>query len=123
MIKGILLIILAVYPRNAKANEWIKEDTVLQATYSALHIVDWSQTLEIKARKNEGHGESNLILGRYPSRGKINRYFAGTLIGHYLVAMWLDKPYRNIWQSAWINIEWYYVNHNKRRGISIGLNF
>jgi hypothetical protein len=56
-------------------------------------------------------------------KGKINRYFAGALIGHYLVARWLEKPWRNIWQSFWIGTEYNVVTHNKRNGFKYSLSF
>ena len=84
-------------------DRWEKQDTVLQATYTALHILDWAQTREIE--RNQAYHELNPILGRHPSEGRINTYFASTLLGHTLVSVLLPKPYRTWWQCVTIGIE------------------
>lgn len=145
MIKYIILILLIV-PLPVSADDWDEVDTSLQVAYSVVHLIDWNQTLQIaeyadnhKRCEKDTFGfrsavagcesyeeniyEGNLFLGKRPSKSSVNKYFAGTLIGHYLVSKWLDKPYRNIWQSVWIGIELGYVNHNRKNGFQISLNF
>lgn len=122
-------------------NRWTKTDTVLEIIYTGLHLIDYNQTIEIakcehvptevqekinKFKNRNCYGkkyEENKFLGPHPSRGKINRYFLGTLIGHYFIARWLDKPNRTIWQSFWIYTEYNAITHNKRMGFTIRANF
>lgn len=101
---------------------WTTTDTVLQATYTALHVMDWSQTLHI-ARNPEQYKEQNTFLGEYPSTGRVNSYMALTLIANTAIPMYLKKPYRNIWQSIWIIHDYSFVQHNRRIGIGISLHF
>lgn len=117
------ILFIFIIPPNLFGDEWTKKDTALQASYAVLHVIDWSQTIRIQEKKNEGHSEGNYILGKYPSRKKINGYFASTLVGHYLVAKWFDHPHRTIWQSMWIGVEYHIVNRNDKKGIKIGVAF
>lgn len=128
-----LILILCLFPSISYADKWTKTDSGLQLAFTSLLLADWSQTLNIAedSRNNyvihrpDGdylHREENSILGEAPSSGKVNRYFAGTLIGHYVVARWLNDPWRNIWQSIWIYTEYNVVTHNKRNGFEIRLS-
>jgi len=100
---------------------WTKEDTALQLTYTVLHVADWNQTLQIV--DSEDHEETNVILGRHPSKDEVNIYFASTLMAHYYVAHILPKPYRSYWQMVWIGIEYDVVRHNTRNGLSVNFKF
>ena len=132
--KKIILMWVLLTPSICFADDWTKTDTGLQLTFTGLLLVDWSQTLRIaEASRNKDviyrpdgdylHAEENSILGPEPSRGKVNRYFAGTAIGHYMISRWLNKPWRNIWQSFWIGTEYNVVTHNKRNGFKIAISF
>ena len=105
-------------PFQAQAfDEWTNTDTAFQVGYSILHIIDWGQTREII---NNGYSESNLILGEYPSKGKINTYFAVTLIGHAAISYVLPHDYRILWQVIWIGMEARTVAWNYNAGIKLG---
>ena len=119
--KKIIILILLLFPSLSFADKWDKTDTSLQVAYSLVHLVDWSQTIEIA--KSDTYCESNLFLGKRPSRDKINKYFGGALIGHYLISKWLKKPYRNIWQSVTIGLELGYIHHNIKNGFKVRFDF
>lgn len=119
----ILILVMLLIPLSATAKEkskWTTLDTVLQLTYTTLHVMDWSQTLHI-SRNHDKFSEANAILGPYPSEGKINVYFATTLALHCMASYYLSKPYRTIFQITWIAIQYNRVQHN--RNIGIGINF
>lgn len=101
---------------------WTGTDTVLQATYTALHVMDWSQALHI-ARNPKTHTEGNKVLGEHPSTGRVNAYFATTLALQTIIPMKLNKPWRNIWQGTWIINQYFIVQHNRRAGLGITLHF
>ena len=90
---------------------WTKTDTALQVTYSALHVMDWSQTLHL-ARNPDKYSDGSIILGGEPSTGRVNSYFAITLIGHAAISYALPKPERTWWQGLGIAVEAYCVHHN-----------
>ena len=142
----ILILILLLFPSISYADKWDKKDTSLQVVYSIVHLIDWNQTLQIAEyadnyerceKDNFGHyrditdcgsyqeefTESNLVLGKRPSKSSVNKYFAGTLVGHYLISRWLRKPYRNIWQSVTIGLELGYIHHNMKNGFKVHFDF
>jgi hypothetical protein len=108
--------------RGEGKSTWTTMDTSLEVVYGAFHVMDWSQTLHF-VRNPERYYERNNILGRYPSEGRVNSYFALTLAGHAAVAYVLPKPWRTIWQSVWIGIEANQVNRNRELGVGISLHF
>ena len=119
--KHIVIAILLLVPCSVHAweiDEWTTQDTILQVTCSALKTVDWLQTREIAV--NPRYYETNPILGKYPSRSKVDIYFASTILAHGLVSYLLPHPYRTWWQCCWIGISATNVCHNYRIGIRIG---
>ena len=47
---------------------------------------DWATTRNMSGRYNEGYYETNPILGRYPSRDRVDLYFIGLLVSNYYLA-------------------------------------
>lgn len=129
-----IFLAIALPAQAEDKNAWTATDTALQATYTVLHVMDWSQTLHI-ARNHvhcypNGTGiacaldyEDNSLLGEHPSIGLVNSYFASTLVLHTAVSYILPKPYRTIWQAITIGIEYGTVQHNRRTGIGVNLHF
>ena len=111
-----VLVILAGDALAADDRAWTGLDTALQLTYTAVTIADWTQTLHI-ARNPGIYYETNPHLGRHPSEGRVNSWFAGCIALNAAIAAALPHPYRNIWQSFWIGYEYTYVESN----INIGL--
>jgi len=128
MRKGLIIFLLffLILPLSANCDSWTAEDTVRQTIFTAITCVDWLQTKEIA--DNPRFYETNKILGRDPSQGKINRYFILALTGHVL-ASWLMpskmniKGYiihpRAIWQYLSIGVESGFVCHNYNIGVSL----
>jgi hypothetical protein len=106
-------------PRWWQKNEWTHTDTALQLSYTALHIADWGQTLDIANHPNTI--ETNPILGNNPTRGEINAYFASTLALHWLIARVLPQKWRSQFQLGTIALEFDVISENHSAGIR--LNF
>lgn len=120
---GLLLAVSAINGNAApgwwQKNDWTHTDTALQLSYTALHIADWGQTLDIENHANAY--ETNPILGRSPSRGEINTYFASTLALHWLIARVLPQKWRSQFQLGTIALEFDVISENHSAGIR--LNF
>ena len=117
--KVLLLSICIIFLNFSVVNaEWTATDTAFQLAYTTLHVVDWGQTLDIAKNPDKWH-ETNPILGKHPSIGRVNTYFITTLIGHTFISYILPKNYRRIWQCVWIGIEGGYVAHNYHMGIRV----
>ena len=118
MKKFILIILLTLLPITANAfDEWTDKDELRQRAYMALHLIDWMQTS--KMASDDMYFETNPLLGRHPSTGKINTYFAATLVFNYVVARTLQTKYRNTWQSFWLGVKTTYVGHNYQIGVRV----
>ena len=112
-----LLLALCLLPTTARA-EWTTTDTVMEATYAAVHVMDWRQTRVIA--KSEGHWrETNGILGDHPSRDKVDTWFAGTLAGHAIISYLLPDKWRTTWQAITIGMEATTVVRNYQLGIKV----
>lgn len=118
---GVVMILTALdgnaAPRWWEKHEWSQRDTALQLSYTALHIADWGQTLDIE--NHPGHFETNPILGSHPTRGEINTYFASTLALHWLIARVLPQKWRNQFQLGTIALEFDVVTDNRSAGIRV----
>lgn len=113
----LLLIFLTVCPTVGHA-DWTVQDTMLEATWMVLHIIDWGQTLDI-ARNPHRFYEINPIMGRHPSVGKVNSYMLASAIIHPLISYHLPQPYRKYWQYVTISISGGLVIHNFNIGLKV----
>lgn len=126
-IKSAALLLLAALAPPCHADDWTREDTYRQAALTALLVVDWGQTRWIAKHNGmtepdqypQNAGETNCVLGRYPSIGKVNNYFAASIVGHAAIAYMLPRGWREGWQYVWIGAEANQVNRNRAIGIKI----
>ena len=105
--KTILAVLILLLSSVANATDldwkWTKTDTAIQATWTAMHIVDWSQTRRI-AKEPKMFSERNPILGDHPSVGEVDTYMAISAVANLGVAYALPKPYRRYFQGISIGI-------------------
>ena len=100
------------------SHPWTKNQVVLQGVAVGLKAVDWGQTLDV-VDKSDTHYEKNPILGEYPTRAEVNRYFAYSMAGQLLITYLLPSKYRKYWLGLNIAISGYLVNHNYRLGLRV----
>lgn len=139
--KSFLLAILCLFSTPAFSQEWTTRDTAYEAAYLTLLAADWAQTLKIVESQQQSpfvnssnargnihttssyeapvYQEMNPLLGRTPSRGRVNTTIALTAIGHVAVARMLSPKYRRIFQALSIGVESYAVGRNYKMGIRI----
>lgn len=100
---------------------WDKTNTALEIGYQTAALVDWGQTLNFNANHPLGpkEHEMNPILGKHPSRGDINTYFALTGAAHVLGSALLHEPYRMIFQGVSLGIEADAAFKNYKLGIGV----
>lgn len=94
-------------------NSWTKEDTLRELATLGLIGMDWHQTRDFRAK---GHPEINPILGRYPSRARVNTLIGAAMIGHPIVARLLPKKWRRAFQYGTIAAETLAVGNNWNKG-------
>jgi hypothetical protein len=98
-----------------KHDPWTRGDTVRHTVFTGLMVVDWRQTREIVG--DPQYHEHNLILGKEPSKGGVDLYFAGSWLVVTGGAWVLPSKYRKFLQYVGIVVEGGCVGHN----YSIGL--
>lgn len=86
---------------------------LLEAIYQALQAVDASQTHYASRNPNTFY-EKNPILGKHPSKDKINAYFGATGLGHAAISYALPDPWDKIFQMLSIGVEGEPVMDNRR---------
>ena len=121
--------IILAFPCFAwKPDPWSKTDISLEILSQGLLLVDWGQTLDIREREDEGYYEKNSYLGKYPSRGKVNKYFALSCLAHGLITWVLPVKWevfgftihpRRLWQYGFIGVESPCVINNYQIGIRV----
>jgi hypothetical protein len=106
---------------------WTRADTTRQAALTALLVADWVQTrsaVKHPLTKIDGivmlQVENNPFLGEHPSIGRVNNYFAASIIGHALIGAVLPADWRSGWQYVWIGIQSQTVYRNYQVGLKMG---
>jgi hypothetical protein len=115
MKRVVLAAALLVAPIAASAADrsWSRDDVLWEIAFAAEVAVDWSQTRWMIAHPEAGLAEANPLLGRHPSRARVN---AAGLIGvaaHAGVAHLMPNDgHRRWWQVFTLTIETLNVGKN-----------
>jgi hypothetical protein len=99
-------------------HDWDRTDYVLLGAALTTIAIDWGQTRYI-ARHPQTYHEINPILGKHPSVGKVDRYFAASMLGTVGIAMVLPTTYRKYWLGGVAVFELGFIIHNKNLGIKV----
>ena len=119
-----LLLIPSDAASASDLSKWTWEDTALQTVYSGLVAADYAQTLHItRDPVHYYEAEADRFIGKYPSKRKVNAYFSAMLLGHTAISYLLPKPYRTIWQGAYISYEYNTIQENRSIGLGISLHY
>lgn len=96
-------------------------DIQRELVYGSTLIVDWAQTRTIA--KDPEFEELNPILGKKPSLGRVNSYFALLGLAHFGVTMFLEPENRKIWQNATIAVGFLNAYRNNLYGVTMDFPF
>ena len=115
---------------HAWPDKWTIDDTVGQTLMTGVLLEDWAQTYYVASHNWELKGvqyhETNVFLGKHPSKGQVNTYMALSAVGELAVSIslpevWhvfgMDVPARNLWQGGGVVFEAVVVGHNCSVGI------
>jgi hypothetical protein len=103
---------------QAYAEPWDTTDKLLGIAAVTALIVDWGQTRYI-AKHPEQFSESNILLGKHPSIGKVNTYFTGAIIGTLVAGNYLSSRNRKILFGTITAVEVIVTSHNRNIGVKI----
>lgn len=94
-------------------------EKVLQGAFLGLGLVDWGQTVNFTQNPAlRATEEINPVLGRRPSRARVNVLVPLGLAAHTAGVIALPRPWRNVLQVAGLVGEGLAVGNNAARGIS-----
>jgi hypothetical protein len=88
-----------------------------EVAFEVLHAIDWGQTLDIAG--SDEYYEMNPIIGRYPSRGRVNLVMCATAIGHPIVTWLIPDSWRWWWIGGTSVGKAVTVIHNNRIGLKM----
>lgn len=92
------------------------DDKTRQKVILATQIIDALQTRDI-ADKPDKYFEKNPLLGEHPSESDVNRYFAASMLGNYLLAKALPPKLRPWVQNGTIRLQGECITDNANLGI------
>jgi hypothetical protein len=104
----------------AFSENWTREDTYYELTWTALLLVDYGQTRNIVQNPNE-YSERNHILSKHPAQAKVDLYMGSCAILHPIISYYLPPRYRKIWQQITVGVEVFAVVNNY--SIGLGMKF
>lgn len=107
---------------SAPFEGWTKADTARQVAYTAVHAMDWAQTVDISRSNGEycEKGGASLVIGNDPKESDVHIYMASTLLLQTAIPAMLKPEYRKAWQYIWIGVEGGTVAHNFSIGLRCG---
>lgn len=110
--KYLLLLLLSF---NVYGADWSSADTKREVSWQVINFIDYRQTSNI----SEPHYEQNPFLGKHPSQGEIDKYFAVSALTHYVTSRLLSFEYRRNWQWLTIGVSGSIVFHNYQIGLTV----
>jgi hypothetical protein len=102
---------------------WSQQDIMLEAATITVLALDRGQTHRISSAPPETPGtyryETNPILGKHPSTGQINIYFAAVALLHIYIVDQLPPKWRPYFQIGTIAVEAAVIHDNYQQGLNI----
>jgi hypothetical protein len=111
-------LLLPITVQAQPMKDWTTTDKQLFVASEIALFIDWRQTLEAQHYPDR-YKENNKILGEHPSASRVNKYFAGAMLGNYFVADYLTD-YRTGYLASVIAVELVMIGNNRSVGLKIG---
>jgi hypothetical protein len=122
-----VFLICLIHPTHGIADDWTREDSYRQAALTALLVADWGQTRYIAKHPDqcnskgclEEEGIARFWIGRHPTTGQVNNYFAASIAVNAAISYVLPPVWRHGWQYLYIGYEANTVGRNRNIGIKM----
>jgi len=101
-----------------RPDPWTREQAIAQGAVTLLQVIDWGQTLDVSENPDK-YREINPVLGDHPDRGRVNIYFACSILIKAAITWLLPTKWRKYWLAGNIAASGYLVKHNYNAGIEI----
>ena len=115
----IVLLALILLVSCANRKPLTKSQIVGEVAWQVIHVIDWGQTLDIADNPDRYH-EINPLIGRHPSRSKVNAYMAASALIHPVVTYFIPTEYRWYWLGGTLALSTACVVNNNAIGLSLG---
>jgi hypothetical protein len=123
----LVLFLLILASCSAHAEEWKAADYKLLAAATTLLVVDWGQTRNMtrsplyitRCNCQDPYYEHNPILGKSPSIGEVDKYFALSILGTVGVSYALPAKWRRYFLGGVIVLESAVVMRNHHIGLRV----
>lgn len=113
-----LFIALALFSTSALALD--DREAMIELGILSMFAADYAQTRQLVEHCNNGRiKESNPILGKCPSQGKIGAYFFTAAVSHLIVAQILPKDELRLFWAATFGVEINALASNYSLGLNI----
>jgi len=106
-------VLLFLLPSVCFAGDWTTTDTAWQAAYTTALALDCGQARDQRPQFEE----RNPLLGKYPSKGRIDNMCLASAIGHFGVSYALPTEWRRIWQIGSVAAEIVVIKHQYQVGL------
>lgn len=114
-----ILVICLFYISYAIASDpWSRHDKLRHTFLTTTLLIDYSQTVYISENTSK-YDETNLLLGKHPSKDKVIGYFAASSMTFLYIADKLPTKWRKVYQFIVIAFETFVISHNVRIGIKL----
>lgn len=118
MKKFLLAVVFLFWSLNSQSREWTNDEKLWATASTAVIVADWATTRDLTRRYNQDYYEHNPLLGKYPSTGRVDAYFALAVPINLLIADQLDD-YRKHWLIGVTAVEAVLVGHNLHIGLKL----
>ena len=120
LVLTVLILLSTTSAYSAEPEPWSDRSKLWAATSAIALANDWATTRDMTQRYNEGYHELNPILGRYPSRDRVDLHFLIAIPAVYLIA---DNIESDLARTRWLQLVTLIEGTVSLNNIRIGLRF
>jgi hypothetical protein len=99
--------------------KWERTDSILLGTSLTTLAIDWGQTRDLARRQEPPFTEANPFLGKHPSVGRVDTYFAFVMAGTVGLSAVLPVTYRRWFLGGLTVLETAVIIDNHRLGLRV----
>lgn len=116
--KYVIIFFIFVNTCFAQNKEWTDTEKILLGTSTAAMMLDWATTRDMTRRYNEGYSEKNKLIGKYPSKTRVDLHFLIFIPLNYYIADNMNEN-RSAYLSFITATELLIAHRNRQLGLSI----
>jgi hypothetical protein len=120
IVKWLFMFCLLLVSNHVNAwDDWTQEQKNWFIASNVAIAADWATTRNMTRRYNEGYYERNLIMGRYPSKERVDIHFLSWITANYFIADYLSTKNRTIYLQLVTGVHGIAATNNLRIGLKL----